>query len=176
MTTALATPFQVASADTRAIAALIVKHKTENVPLVTYDAITAMLGYDARSVKGRARTQTARRIVRRENRIILRAVANRGYEIVPDSGKTAISKSYLSRAHSAAREGMKTLGATEFAGLDNAQKTEFNAALSQLGVVSELSAAKATTKIAAKVAETQLALPVAQTLAAFTNGNSSAAT
>jgi len=136
--------------------------------VIPYATLAAAIGQPVQSGTGRNRLQTARRILQRDHATVFEAVANVGLKRMDAAGCVRVGSAYRQRIRRASKRGLEKLLCADPADLTNAQKTDFHATASHLGVLHHLTGRAATKQLAAAVEKTDQRLPVAKTLAAFT--------
>lgn len=153
------------SIDTRLLANHLSKANPGDV--LTYDDLSKVIGRDVRGKQGYQRLQSARRVVRRENDMIFATIAKVGLRCCDDAGKVRIANGYIDRVHSAAKKGINVVSAINYDKLENNDRIALNATASHLGVLHQITTAKAQKKLTQAVTEVNDKLPLAKTLEQF---------
>ena len=147
----------------------IVENRLRNTvfgEVVTYDALTTLLGRDARAFC-RSNINSARRSLELES-IFFDAISGEGMRRLTEAeAVTKTAPSYVSRAKSAAQRGMRVLAHVDYAGLDEATKRHHLSTSAQLGAIGLFSSSKAARRIESKVSETSSAIAIGETLKLF---------
>lgn len=115
---------------------------------LSYEELSAAISADVRNAAA-SNLRTAREIVERDYRQVWEVVVNVGLVRVDDGGIVHSSRRYLSRAHSAARRGLRRLLAADVDKLSNDQKTTYIERWSHLGLIKNATKPKAQEQIRA---------------------------
>jgi len=162
--TKIASPIKIAGVD---VQLLVEKMRTWPESFLSHAQISEWLGYPAQSEKGRQRVGSTRNILRSQHGQIWNAERGSGLRRADDVGKIVVAQSYTARAHNACRRGLKTLACVDAAGLEAAERTRFNVALSHLGMLDHLTRPKAAKAIEAQVMAAADKLPLQKTIEAI---------
>ena len=155
--------------DAEALAAFF-RDRVQAGEVATYEK-TATAVLDVRTPKGRARLNTAKRILLRDHSIALTAERGVGIRRLPENEKATAARSHLGRARNSARRGLKILGSADPAGFGPQERLVFNSTAAQLAMVDRVANNDATKRIQAASAATEQRLTLEKTiLALMSNG------
>ena len=127
---------------------------------LTYDAISTLVGRDARSIRGAI--ATALQTVQRDKRMVLGTVRKVGYIRLSDADIIDTYDQARSRIRRQSARAVKRIVCVDYDALPHDKQVKHNAALSMLGVIAELSSAGCARKIENSIADTGTSLPAAK--------------
>jgi hypothetical protein len=156
-------PIQTKSADTLILEARLRDTSPDDV--VTYEEMSVILGRDVREYC-KSSLITARKTMQSES-IFFDVERGVGIVRLSSDGATKASTSYVRRAKSATRKGLKHLRHVPFAELSEEGKRMHMTTSTQLGLMDLFGSSKSAKKIETTVVKTGGPLPIGRTLELF---------
>lgn len=124
--------------------------------------------------KRRGPLYTARRVLQRDDRMVLDTIPKVGLKVLSDSEVVGSAPTSLGRVRRAMRRATKRITAVDFEALTNEQKQKHNTNLSVFLVVHHMCKPKSVEKLAPRCEQSKL--PVKKVLEAFISGNNNTTT
>ena len=158
-------PIPLLSVDTKRIYDRLSKAEVGEV--VPYEELTELIG---RNVCAEARycVDSARRMLRNQDGIIVKPVHGVGVKRLTDLEKALLGPAALHSIRGKARRAMREITCVDdFSALPPDAQVKHNASLSVLGAIQHFSGSRKLAAIEGKVAEAKAALPVQKTLEFF---------
>lgn len=135
---------------------------------VTYAELSLLIGRSVRADgPAYSNLQTARRMLKRENRIVIGTVRATGVVRLDDCGASKTGQAAIRTINRAARRGVETLSCVEFDNLPPEEKTRHLAASAALGVTYLCTKQSSVKKIETATGGGQQTLSIANTLELF---------
>lgn len=153
------------STDAKTLASIL--RAAEVGDVIQYAELTHAIGRD---VQGAARSvlETARAIVQREHRMVFDCSRNEGLRRLSDSEIVDLSDGAMDKIRRTAKRTAKKLVCVDYDAMPREKQVKHNAALSMLGVMSELSKDSSVKRLAEETRKSGDQLPVAKaTIAAL---------
>lgn len=135
----------------------------------TYAELSAVVGEDIREHRGWL--TTAINVLRRERNQVWVAVRGVGVKLANAAEVIDAARCEVSKAHHAAKRGIKRISTLDFDSLPNAERLRLNTVASHLGALHGITTQRAAERLSAAVNVQQAKLPLSKTLAAFAGSN-----
>lgn len=136
--------------------------------VVSYKDLSATIGANVRTARGWGVLNTARRIVREQNRAVFRAVPNEGLRRLTDEEVTVVAPAEMrNRTRRKASRTVRELVTVDYDKLPSQARTAHNVALSMAGALTLSVSPQATKRLTQACEKAQAQLPVGNVLEEF---------